>query len=60
MKAPTPDFNKDTLTLSDIVDWVNQGFKVKTQTTLKDNIRYGAYWDGKYIVVYEMGEVRAQ
>lgn len=60
MKTPTTDFNKDTVALSDIVDWINQGFKVKTQTTLKDGIRYGAYWDGESIVVYEMGEVRAQ
>ena len=60
MKTPQLDSTKTHVTLSDIVDWVNQGFKVETQTTLRDNIRYGAYWDGECIVVYEMGEVRAQ
>lgn len=60
MKTPTPDFTKDTVTLDDIVDWLNQGFKVHTSITLKANIRYGAYWNGEEIVVYEMREVKAQ
>lgn len=60
MKAPTPDFTKDSASLDDIVDWVNQGYIVKSKRTLNKYTRYSAYWDGKAIVVYEAGEVEAQ